>query len=111
MARSWRRIGGLGGHRGTIAMARAGSVRRPAAYSRYALLIALAIWLLEQLPAGTDSMAARDASPALMLLWCTLCVFGSAFAAGLSILGAGRPSRRNLLLSAVALAICCLPVP
>ena len=87
------------------------SDRRYAAYPRYALLVALAVWLLEQLPAGTDAMAARLGSPALLFLWGAACVGGAALAASLSLVGVWRPGRASVLLCATALAVCCLPVP
>ena len=80
------------------------------AYPRYALLVALAVWLVELLPAGTDAMAARLGSPVLLHLWGAACVGGAALAAALGLVGVWRPGRASVLLCAAALAVCCLPV-
>jgi hypothetical protein len=106
----WERMRAWGDSRSLGVIAQARSEARYAAYPRYAVLMALAAWLLEQLPAGTDAMEARVGSPALMFLWCALCVGGTALAAGLSLLGMWRPGRGSVVLSAAALVICCLPV-
>ena len=108
---SWiLRLRAAGGATGLALVTQARTDRRYAAYPRYAVLVALAVWLLEQLPAGTDAMAVRASSPGLMLLWCAVCVGGAGLAAALSLVGVWRPGRGSIALCAAALVICCLPV-
>jgi hypothetical protein len=80
------------------------------AYPRYAVLVALAAWLIQQLPAGTGAMTACTGSSGLMSLWCSVCGGGAALAAALGVLGATRPGRASPLLGVAALVLCCMPV-
>lgn len=83
--------------------------QRYAEYPHYAVLLAAAVWLFGQLPAGTDAMAVVMRSPALLTLAGALWVGGSALACALSLVGVWRPGRANVALSVLALALCCMP--
>jgi hypothetical protein len=82
---------------------------RYARYPRYGIMLALLVCLFDRLPFGAGALNVLGDTPAAVLLVCVASAVAAGLATAMSMIGAGRPGRANLVLALAAVVLCISP--